>query len=1180
MTIAEDNRLRFVANFNAAIGDKHGRPLTYVNDKQLARIISEKDRQKFSLQLGKKLKETSAKTAKAPKAAKVVPGPTSAADIQKLLKGESGGTQKLSGGITLGGSPSAQGPEEQPGDKSLLKALWHKIDTSTDNVTDIAKIPLRLGGDAVMRVSDVMSRPDYALAEAMRRGVEAINSGSNVWDIADDVGEGALGGVTGKKKTGWGNVAEEQLDPDNNRTGLSELLFGRTGNTQVINGPDGKPKIIEQGDPEWDKDVYKWDNRIKGLAGDIFLSPTSHGGAKAGTTVGRELAEAGGRSLGKGIAKGAIVTGKDAFRAEARNAIKKVMGEKGIADTPRLRSGSTVTKNLSDHLADVADEQIDKMTHELRNGKLIGAGKNEMDVVARTIAEAHRADIVSRVQSSARRYSEQLANGKKYLPSELKRIRERNPTFGKWLDTADEIIKEGEVTADELFDATNQRFLTKLDPDIRDIYTATKSKLDDALMKVPTVEFMGKKMYIPSLNKLTPHIKRLPGAEEVSVAVNKALRYSSHFPGDTSHIVQKRRVSEMEQLDAYGKELESLFEGTTAEQRKAIHLAIEEGTELTGVEGMIQKEVKRRYKEMYDDEVGRGVRSRAETPEAENYVFNYLNSLGRTHGKLDEVWRNPKKLQVKHTGGVGEFNSITAKARHWNPEIDAGRALLKRKAKSIRKMSKVDFKTDLATQYGIRSFITPKAAHAAGMKELDAKDFAHLYKDLKPGERLYLDKNLHGVYENYLGLMDSSLSRNIFLKSLVSTTKAFKLLNTISFPAYHVKNFLSDIMLSSMDGVTPNKYGQVVNAFIHKNSAKLTVGGERIPFSRVHRSYLDNAAGGYLNTELNYGKTGHILEQTPRQIARAGANVVSKIGEKRENFGRLTHYWHALDEEMTFQLKKGVPREQAWKNAEKSATERVNKYLFDYNALTPTERNIRAYGVPFYTFARKAAPMLTEAMLMHPKHFVMPFKLQKALAPSDEYQNDKLPSWAKELGYSEVDPDRHIGFTNQLTPGGMLQNMFSKPAAQLNPLGQLPFELNSGKDTYSGKPVNNIGDYLKNKMRGVSTYRSIESDTKPTLEKWANLFGIPLTQITPVREGQRLSELEQEVTDRSTKLNKGLDDLGLKVRVSKGKVYLVQPKSPTSFEISHNLPPRYPKRDKEVIRGTYDSFVEIEKLLK
>jgi hypothetical protein len=1180
MTLAEDKRLRFVANFNAAIGDKAGRPMTYVSDRQLANIISEKDRQKYSLQLGKKLKETSTK-AKAAKPTKVVPGPTSAADIQKILHGDKGGAQKLSGGITLGGSPKAQGPEEQPGDKSLLKSLWHKIDTSTDNITDVAKIPLHLGGDAIMRVSDLMARPDYAAAEAMRRGLEAVNHGQNLWDIADDVGEGAVGGITGKKKSGWGQVAEENLKPGLKRTGLSEALFGKADNIQVRNGPDGKPQIIHQGDPEWDHGVYKWENRVRGLGGDILLSPTSHGSAKVGTTVARDIAEEGGRSLAKGIAKGAVATGKDAFKAEAKNAVKKVMSEKGIADTHRLRSGSSVTQPLSDHLADIAGEQIDKMTHELHNGKLIGAGPNEMDVVARTVAEAHRADMVSRVQTSARRYAEQLANGKKYSAAELKRIRERNPLFGRWLDAAEEVVKEGDVKGPEaIFDAAHQRFLKQLDPEIRDIYELTKSKMDDALMKVPTVEFMGKKMYIPSLNKLTPHIKKIPGMEEVSSAVNKALRYTSHFPGDTSHIVQKRRVSEMQQLDEYGKELESLFTGTTPEQRKAIHVAIEDGTELTGVEGMIQKEVKRRYKEIYDTEVGRGVRSSAETPEAENYVYNYLNTLGRTATDLENKWRGPKKLHVRHNGNLGEFTSALAKKKHWSPETDAGRALLKRKAKSIRKLSKVDFKSDLATQFGIRSFITPKAAHEAGMHQLDPKDFAHLYKDLKPGERLYLDKNLHEVYQNYLGMMDSSLSKNIFLKSIVSTTKAFKLLNTITFPAYHVKNFLSDIMMSSMDGVTPNKYGEIVNAFIHKNTAKLTVGGERIPFSKIHRSYLDNAAGGYFNTELNYAKTGHILEQRPGEIARTAGNVVAQAGEKRENFGRLTHYWHALDEEYGFQLKKGVPKEQAWKNAEKSATERVNKYLFDYNALTPTEKKIRAYGIPFYTFARKAAPMLTEAMLMHPKHFVMPFKLQKALAPTDEFQQDKLPSWARELGYSEVDPERHIGFTNQLTPSGMLQNMFSKPMAQVNPLIQGGFELNSGKDTYSGKPVNNIGDFLKNKMRGVSTYRSIESDRKPTLEKWANLFGIPITQITPLRQGQRLGELEQEVTDRSTKLNKALDDQGLKVRVTNGKVYLVQPKSPTSYEVAHNIPPRYPKRDKEEILGTYDSFVEIEKLLK
>lgn len=1172
---AEQKRAQFVAVFNQTLGDKIGRPLRYQSDAELLKAAPQSARDAAAVMLAKKLKETKAKTTKD------TPGATSSADILKLL-GKNSKTKLSSSGINLFGDvPSIDSGQVAEPHRNLLQRGLHNLDTATDNVTDLVKAPLHLGGDLVMRAGDLLSRLDYAGAETMRRSLAAVNRGEDIWTLGNDIGSGAVAGLTGKAKTGWGNVLAENRKPGIHRSGLMKQLLGSGQSLQMAKDANGNytTEVIDQNDPRYDPSVYKWDDRIHGLIGDVALSPTSHGAAKVGTTVARTAVEEAGRGLGKAIIEGAVKTGKDSLKAETRNIIKNVMVDKGIADTKRVRAGSTVTKNLSTHVEEIANAQIDKMTHELSSGKLIGAGPNELDVLAQTIAEAHRTDLVTRAQQAADRYAMQLKAGKEFSTAERKAIAKRNPVFSRWLDAADEIVKEGKVAVKDIPAEATKRFIQKIDPEIRDIYATTKGKLDNALMRVPTVEFMGRKMYIPKLSGATSRIKGLAGVEEVSAAVNKALRYTSYFPGDVSNIVQKRRVSDMQQLDAFGKQLENLFANTTPEQRKSIHTSIEQGIKLTGREGEIQDQVKNIYKDIYDTEIGRGVRSKAATPPAENYVYNYLNSLGRTHANLDDIWRNPKRLQVRHNGNIDNFTSAEAKARHWNPEQDAGRALLKRKAKSLRKISKVDFKHDLATQYGVRSFISPKAAHEAGMVALDPKQFEQLYKGLKPGERIYLDKNLHKVYNNYLSLMDNSLSKNIFLKSIVSVTKAFKLLNTISFPAYHIKNFLSDIMLSSMDGVTPNKYTQIINAFIHKNTATLKVAGERVPFTRIQHSYLENAAGGFFNTELNYGKTGHILEQSPSEIARRGGNVLAKAGEKREDFGRLTHYWHALDEEMQHQLKKGVPKEQAWKNAEKAATERVNQFLFDYNALTPAEKKIRAYGVPFYTFARKAAPMLTESMFMHPKHFVLPLKLQRALAPSQDYQNEKLPAWMQELGYGELNSSSHVGFTNQLTPGGMLQNIFSKPAAQINPLVQLPFELNSGKDTYSGKPVNGITDYLKNKMRAVSTYRSIESDTKPTVEKWANLFGIPIVQVTPGREGQRKYELEQQVTDKVTALNNKLESRGLKARVTKGKVYLVQPKSPTTDEKSHNKKPRYPVNDKEKIIGVYESFDQLMSVL-
>jgi hypothetical protein len=72
-----------------------------------------------------------------------------------------------------------------------------------------------------------------------------------------------------------------------------------------------------------------------------------------------------------------------------------------------------------------------------------------------------------------------------------------------------------------------------------------------------------------------------------------------------------------------------------------------------------------------------------------------------------------------------------------------------------------------------------------------------------------------------------------------------------------------------------------------------------------------------------------------------------------------------------------------------------------------------------------------------------------------------------------------------------------------------------------------------------------------------------------------MRELEDQVTKKSTALNKKLMSLGLKVRVAKDHIELIQPKSPTADELAHNMKQKYPTNDKEKVIGNYQDFNEL-----
>ena len=61
---------------------------------------------------------------------------------------------------------------------------------------------------------DVISRPYYGLMESMKEASESMNEGQNVLESVDDVVGGAWSGLSGKEKTGFGEVVEENANRD------------------------------------------------------------------------------------------------------------------------------------------------------------------------------------------------------------------------------------------------------------------------------------------------------------------------------------------------------------------------------------------------------------------------------------------------------------------------------------------------------------------------------------------------------------------------------------------------------------------------------------------------------------------------------------------------------------------------------------------------------------------------------------------------------------------------------------------------------------------------------------------------------------------------------------------------------------------------------------------------------
>jgi hypothetical protein len=155
-------------------------------------------------------------------------------------------------------------------------------------------------------------------------------------------------------------------------------------------------------------------------------------------------------------------------------------------------------------------------------------------------------------------------------------------------------------------------------------------------------------------------------------------------------------------------------------------------------------------------------------------------------------------------------------------------------------------------------------------------------------------------------------------------------------PAFHVRNAFSNAVLSAMDisvqALNPLRHARTVRILRGDEGEILSKFGERYPYAQVRRLYQEHGLGGAFGGRLGLSNEGRPWLGDYSPIA-AG----KKFGEGVEAQARMLHF--------TTLLERGFDPE--------TAAARVKQYLFDYDNLSRTEREILRRAFPFYTFSRK-----------------------------------------------------------------------------------------------------------------------------------------------------------------------------------------------------------------------------------
>jgi hypothetical protein len=367
------------------------------------------------------------------------------------------------------------------------------------------------------------------------------------------------------------------------------------------------------------------------------------------------------------------------------------------------------------------------------------------------------------------------------------------------------------------------------------------------------------------------------------------------------------------------------------------------------------------------------------------------------------------------------------------------------------------------------------------------------------------------VIARQLDNLHSQLNRDIFksphksIQIFDQVQRMWKTGVTIYSPSHHIRNLNGDIYLAALDGVVsprpyaiaskvlhayPTRYKDLESVFnimdpqLRESALRARPGnvvlttkyGDKVTAEQLYQAA--ESQGLFIramNIEDLVGDAAPAFGTFGSKFQPMGGRVhgaATKVSELRDHWVRLAHFADIISKS-----------KQPLRTAIEQAGRRVKKFHPDGMDLTGFEQNVLRRAIPFYSWMRKATPLVLEGAVMRP-HITMAFP--KAMAnmqsvtgieskgPGDPFPMDQMfPDWIKEKGIGPVlQPGSGLGRDENWrgeAPGYTVVNptnpfidqisQIGKPGStligSLSPGARIPIELLTGQ-TSLGIPLENV----------------------------------------------------------------------------------------------------------------------------
>lgn len=1035
-----------------------------------------------------------------------------------------------------------------------------------------------LGGAG--KVIDFISRPFYGINEGLREVSESVNAGEPIWSLGDDLHSGFREGMFGSAKTHPGEVAEEAANRTPDTHWSTTLLTGPRGyGLNALRTPVG-PSSSETDEPlpegvhaargvpaQYDSgDAVSRVKQAQGLIGEIGLDPLTWGVGGAARSVIRETGEiATEATLAKAVRTAAVKTAREHL-PQVKGPVTNVGGR---VSSSGEKLGNSFTASLiadmrgADEIGDVAGEAAVKAALEITRGAQAGKLKigKMVPAVANAAAEAFRKVRLTKFEDNLRKFAGQVQGTSPLTIKQLNKLMD-DPYFAEFhtqlLHRINSVRTTNRVTNwDQLFKALKVSD-PKLDGLIRNSAEAARGALSDDVVKfmnqfgdeiskitynAPGIRIWNKNVTFRRVGLAYSGLKDNAGRYAAGEGAVSKFSYERNLPGRLSILGQRAKSMGIPVYDKLRKEAVKRAREFSSEERKIISRALDNGTLLTDPRLEAARQwIRQQYDDIFDEEVNMGVRQAGERMDNYQFVFNKRGTQ-----QVKAAFKAARKEAATKKGGrsLAGHTVQDAAQQGLRPIEDAFSALLYRKLDSNRRLTRAWFKESLLENYGLQAKrLTTAEKNGRNLVPMGRDTLSDALKSqLDDASEWYLPKAHHQVMEIFdkltrLGNRDA----NILIRIFDNLINKFKFLSTVLYPGFHIRNMIGDVFMGFLDGVRSRTYGELFKKIqVSRRGGKTAfeIGDRTLTYDELNQLYMQHAAAGkFHSSDLDASGIG----RGPKRATDA----LRSTSEKREDFGRLAHFLHAMREEYSSALRSG--KKNAWEKATEASVYRVNHYKFDYNALTAVEHQIKRVAVPFYTYTRKAIPTLMEALWLSPGNMGRAGRLFTEFQGEDfENFNPLLvPEYQREVGYALLNDEKEpwaVGGELLPFPGAFNaldftngQEFAASLVSRLNPIaGAIPEQM-AGEYSFSGRPIGSPMEYMLSKLGPYGAYEQVKNPNTSLVQKILSaraFMGLPIRRITEGQQDFTYETMKDSLIDEPFRLfNREFESSGIRIYIS------------------------------------------------